>query len=410
MNERIYWVWLTMIFGPGSSRIWKVMNTYRDVRTAYEQLCSGAGYGELSSRMQRNLKNVRLEDAERLIERCGEKGVSLICYSDEDYPVVLRYITNPPAVLYYMGDIGCLRAEHSVSAVGARKSGEYTLSVTQAICRQLAENGVLIVSGFALGVDIAAHIAAAGAGFPTACVLGCGLDINYPKENNIYRSVILESGGVMITEYPLGTTAFAPNFPKRNRILSALGDALIVFEATLKSGSLVTAQLASEQGREIFCLPPRDVFSDNYAGNISLLRNGAIPLYDAQDIMDFFGIVKMPEREEKEVHISSFAEEMDLPAGKRSAKKAEGNSRGADKNKAENKPGNKEQSSASAELPEGLSDTQRSIAELLRGGAVHADEIAVRLGMEQTELMTELTVMEISGTVRQKAGKMFELC
>ncbi len=405
MDEKRYWVWLTMIFGVGSRRVWEAMNLFQSAQEAYEQLSGGETALNMTDRELRNLRGTDISAAEKLMEQCSKKGIGTVCYTDEDYPAPLRYITNPPAVLYYKGDIGCLGAEMSVTSVGARKAGEYGLRATREICRELAQNGVLIVSGFALGVDITSHLAAAEGGFPTACVLGCGLDIDYPKENIKHRQTILDAGGVFVTEFPPGTSPFAGNFPKRNRILAALGRAAVVFEATINSGSLITANIAAEQGREIFCLPPSDIFDEAFSGNIAILRSGAAPLYGAEDIFDFFGMNILPETEE-EVHFSSFAEELDVPEKKKPPKKsAEKKSDAEEKNApaAENVPVKKK-------FPEGLEGLQRDIAELLAGGALHADELAVRLGTEQTELMTELTELEILGIVRQQAGKMFELC
>ncbi|MBQ9898185.1 MAG: DNA-processing protein DprA [Ruminococcus sp.] len=406
MDEKRYWVWLTMIFGAGSRRVWEAMNLFQSAQEAYEQLSGGETALNMTDRELRNLRGTDISDAEKLMERCSDKGIGVVCYTDADYPAPLRYITNPPAVLYYKGDIGCLGAEMSVTSVGARKAGEYGLRATREICRGLAQNGVLIVSGFALGVDITSHLAAAEVGSPTACVLGCGLDIDYPKENIKHRQAILDAGGAFISEYPPGTSPFAGNFPKRNRILAALGRAAVIFEATINSGSLITANIAAEQGREIFCLPPSDIFDEAFSGNIAVLRSGAVPLYGVEDIFDYFGIASAPGSGE-EVRISAFAEELNVPEKKKPPKKSAGRSARA---AAEKKLTDKREEPAAKAVPEGLAGLQRDIAELLAGGALHADEIAARLGTGQTELMTELTELEILGIVRQQAGKMFELC
>ena len=290
MDDTKYWVWLMMVFGVGSRRIWDTVNIYGDAENTYTALVSGGNGFSVTQAEKRNIGNVSLEQAQEYIERCASKGIGIAGYSSREYPPQLRNVFNPPAVLHYRGNIACLTGTRTITAVGTRTPSVYGADAAYKICRQLAAEGFVIVSGFAVGTDIAAHMAAADCRRPTACVLGCGIDINYPKPNIRFYEKILESGGVFISEYPPGTEPHSTNFPKRNRILAALGRLTLVFEASIKSGSLITANMAADCGRDVFVLPPADIFGNAFSGNIALLRDGAQPLYGTSEVIECFSI------------------------------------------------------------------------------------------------------------------------
>lgn len=413
MDETRYWMWLTMVFGVGSRRIWEAMCMFETAEEAYACLTGSEHDMNLEESELHNIQTISTHQAVQFLEQCRSMGVEAVGYSSEKYPHQLRHISNPPAVLFYKGNIGCLSGTKTITAVGTRNASEYSLGAAHRICGELASDGFVIVSGFAVGTDITAHLAAVGVHRPTACVLGCGADVNYPKKNFQYRDAVIENGGVFITEYPPGTPAYPANFPKRNRILAGLGRAAVVFEASAKSGSLITANLAAEQGRDVFCLPPADIFADSYSGNVELLRSGAIPLFGASDITDRFLIgssVDTEIRSERYTGISSFG-----IAGrevKRRKKRTENENRKAaeipvspevknEKLKADKK--------AVPELPDDLTELQKRIAETLLSGPVHADIMVQQLDIDASELMMELTELEIMGIVRSLPGKMFEI-
>lgn len=432
MNDTMYWMWLTMVFGTGSRRIWQVMDLYETAGDAYNGILTDRHLLNLTDKEQRNIKSISIDEADEHIRKCAEKGIGVTGYGDSDYPPQLRHIKNPPAVLYYKGNIGCLRGTRTVAAVGTRNATDYGLMAAQRICRELAVNGVVIVSGFALGTDITAHMAAAEEGRPTACVLGCGVDVDYPRGNMIYRDKILSSGGVFVSEFPPGTRAFAPNFPKRNRILAALGYAAVIFEASLKSGSLITAGLASEQGRDVFVLPPANIFSASFSGNAQLLRDGAQLLLDHRCVLDIFrfgGVLDIEIRSDAPPHISSFGVQaiktVALPPAEKAVEdvmKAKNVSKdysaGTDEpgtaeddrgSAADNADTANEESAHAAAETEGLTNIEKQICGLLGGGSMHADTIAQRLDIDASELMVELTELELYGVIRSLPGKLFEL-
>ena len=416
MNETKYWVWLSMVFGIGSRRIWELMKFYQTAGEAYDDLSRGASALNFKENESENIAKTDISLAERLIDNCSSKGIEVIGYGSRLYPPQLRYVANPPAVLYYKGNISCLRGTRTATAVGTRRASAYGLRVTSQICRELALKGVVIVSGFAVGTDITAQLAAADEGRPSACVLGCGIDVDYPRENVRFRDHILETGGVFISEYPPGTPPHSGNFPKRNRILAALGRVAVVFEASAKSGSLITANLASDQGRELFCLPPADITSSAYSGNVQLLRQGAALLLSAQDVLDCFRIGGANDSEiRRDLSENIFMPDMQPDPQRKRELRDEMLAR---INVTQGMPETAEKAEAPAAAPvkkaaepdlSELEGVQLEIAKLLLEGALHADVIAQRTGADAASLMAELTELELSGVVRSLPGKMFEL-
>lgn len=427
MKETKYWVWLTMVFGVGNQRLWQAMSLFEKASDAYNSLKNSYSKLRFNSTEQKNIRSISLLKAEEFIEGCEKKGITLLCYDEEDYPRTLRHIYNPPAVLYCRGNLSCLRNRKTVTAVGARKASFYGTEAASRICRELAERGILIVSGFALGTDIAAHLAAAKLRKPTVCVLGCGVDVDYPRENIGYRDTILASGGLFISEYPPGTPAHGYNFPKRNRILAALGRVTVVFEASRRSGSLITAGLAADHGREVFVLPPADVFSESFGGNVKLIKDGATPLLNSAGILECFqagGYIDMEIRSEVYTGIDSYISEDEEENSDTEKLRTEKYRLSESDNKEESEAFSGESSendadtAASASVHKSvteaeyygeLTELQRKIAVLLEEGRLHADVISDTLGIDSSELMTELTELELMGAVRALPGKMYEI-
>lgn len=431
MEENLYWLWLTMVFGTANSRIWELMCLFQSASEAYDHIINEDPLIILTDEERSAVSKNSIIQAQKYIEYCRSKGIGVIGYSDKNYPQRLRHIYNPPAVLYYKGNISCLEGSRTVTAVGARKASDYSISVTYKVCRELAKNSIVIVSGFAVGTDITAHMAAVEANRPTICVLGCGVDVDYPKENFRYRDKIIENGGVFVSEYPPGTPPYSLNFPKRNRILAALGYVTIVFEASLKSGSLITAGFAADQGREVFCLPPSDIFSNACSGNAQLLSEGARMLLNIREVIDEFLIgspIDMEIRNPGNSDISQFSLRSSADTGgdflssSKSRAKRKRNNETTKKiieinettaseeiitNTAEVK--NDTHDSSPYDTDDELNDTQKRICQSLSGGAVHADLLSQQLEIDVQELMTELTELEILGKIRSLPGKMYEI-
>lgn len=214
--------------------------------------------------------------------QCQRLGVRLLTIFEDDYPASLRQIADPPLVLYVMGQLP--QAKYAVAIVGSRDCTDYGLKAAKFFSKQLALRGIPIISGGARGIDTAAHEACLEAGGTTVAVLGCGIDVAYPEENKALFQRIAQNGAV-ITEYAPGVSPLSRNFPARNRIVVGLSQAVLVAEAAQKSGALITAHLAADEGREVYCVPG-SIFTGKSVGCHSLLRKGAKPVDCVEDILE----------------------------------------------------------------------------------------------------------------------------
>jgi DNA processing protein len=227
---------------------------------------------------------VRARDA---LARASAHQIAPIGWSDASYPVALTTIADPPPVLWTRGDVAALSTP-CVAIVGARAASPYGLSVAEHLAADLAGSGVTIVSGFARGVDAAAHRGALAGRGPTVAVLGCGADVIYPPEHGALAREI-ERSGALVSEFVPGTPPLPQFFPQRNRIISGLSRAVVVIEAGEKSGSLITARCALEQGRDVLAVPG-NVLSGRNRGAHGLLRDGAKIVETADDILEELGM------------------------------------------------------------------------------------------------------------------------
>jgi DNA processing protein len=222
----------------------------------------------------------RLAATEELA-RTARAGITLLCWHDADFPRWLLNIPDPPILLYVKGRTEVL-SKAGVSVVGSRAASSYGLKMAEELAGQLARRGLTVISGLAMGIDAAAHRGALAAGGQTIGVLGCGLDVIYPEQNRKLFELIPENGAI-VSEYPLGTGPDGFRFPARNRIISGLGLGVVVVEATQRSGSLITAELALDQGRDVFAVPGR-ADSVKSTGTHRLLQAGAKLVLDVNDI------------------------------------------------------------------------------------------------------------------------------
>ena len=212
-----------------------------------------------------------------------------ISIKNNKYPNQLKNIYDPPAKLYVLGNRFILN-QRNFAIVGSRKATQYGKKIAMQISKELAENGLNVVSGLAIGIDSYAHLGCLqvkDAG-KTIAVLGSGLDGIYPKENRKLAEQIINSGGCIISEYPIGSKIEKNNFPQRNRIISGLSEGILVVEASQKSGALITAEFGAEQGKEVFAVP-RDINKEQSEGCNLLIKDGANVVTSSQDIIDIIG-------------------------------------------------------------------------------------------------------------------------
>jgi len=289
MDDKYYLVAMNMIPGLGSLRVKNLMDKFgspQEVFNASEKdLLRVSGIGkEIIAR----IKNFDFKTVEEEFSVCKKNGIKIICIEDEEYPPLLKEIPDPPLVLYVMGKIPTWRFNFAI--VGSRRASFYGISTAERFAFQLASLGFCIISGLARGIDSSAHRGALKAGGKTIAILGSGLLNVYPPENKSLAEEIIDRGAV-ISEFPLKTPPHRENFPRRNRIISGLSQGVLVVEAARRSGALITADLALEQGREVFAIPGK-VNSPTSSGTNYLIKQGAKLVDAVEDILEEFGIHK----------------------------------------------------------------------------------------------------------------------
>jgi DNA processing protein len=215
--------------------------------------------------------------------------INKVSLNANGFPEVLTHIPDPPKKLYILGDLGPTLGQPALAVVGSRRVTPYGRGVTDELVRAVAQQGVVIISGLALGVDAIAHQAALAVGGKTIAVLGCGLDKPYPATNRQLARRILQQGGALVSEYPEGTPPLQHHFIARNRLVSGLADGVLIAEAAAKSGTLHTAAFALDQGKAVMAVPG-NVTSELSKGTNNLIRAGASPITQPQDILDVLGI------------------------------------------------------------------------------------------------------------------------
>lgn len=283
-RDTLYWIWLAQKLGAGSFKLTELIRKFGSAYEIYRIDPSHTAFIDRDrGHTAERLADKELTEANRICSICRENGIDIITYADERYPQRLRAIQNPPAVLYCRGLLPNFDRLLCISVVGTRKMSEYGCRATYTISYELANAGVITVSGMAMGVDGVVACAGFASGGHTVAVLGCGIDIVYPKCNSLIYSELIKHGTV-ISEYPPGTRATKYTFPLRNRIISGLCQGTFVVEGDRTSGSLITARLALLQGREVFALPG-NVGESNSAGTNELIHDGAHPVGCTFDII-----------------------------------------------------------------------------------------------------------------------------
>lgn len=289
--EKQYWIWLSLIPNLGSKKIQKLLERYKTPEGIYRakakelETLNGIGEKTIAQILDEKIKN----SVEKHIEYMLRNNIDIIPITDKQYPKILKKIYDPPFSLYCKGDKAILN-QKSIGIVGCREVSEYGKRATKYFAYHLAKEGRHIVSGLAKGVDSYAHIGAicaqeecyphvdniesCGKCGKTIAVVGNGLDMVYPKENEGLERKIIEKGGIILSEYPLGTKPEKMNFPARNRIISGMSQGILVVEAKDKSGTLITVDFALEQGRDVFVVPG-NINSINSVGTNRLIQQGA---------------------------------------------------------------------------------------------------------------------------------------
>lgn len=289
MDERLYYLWLSLRLGAGSRSAVRLVRAAGSARAVYENLTDEI-LSAAKIRQSTALKLTQgrdLSDCEEILKACDDGGIAVLSPDMPEYPRSLCSLMDMPLVLFCKGRVPDFNNSFSCAVVGTRKMTDYGKRMAYSIGRGLADGGAIVVSGLALGIDSMAMLGAQSRGGVTVGVLGCGIDIVYPPEHKDFFARTLSDGGAIITEYPPGTLPSGHNFPARNRIISGLCEATVVVEANIGSGSLITARHALYQGREVFAVPG-NVGDPMCEGSNALIKNGASPATNANDILERF--------------------------------------------------------------------------------------------------------------------------
>jgi DNA processing protein len=349
----MYWVGFNMVKGIGSVRFKTLLDAFGNAEAAWNASPQALLEAGLSRKIVESFQRVRKSvSLEQVWQRLQSLDVQVLTWEDEGFPCHLKEIDQPPPVLYIRGTL-TPEDEWAVAIVGTRRVTAYGRQVAEDVATALARNGVTIVSGLARGVDSIAYQAALNAGGRTLAVLGNGIDLVYPPENRRLAAQITEHGA-LVSDYALGTPPDGVNFPPRNRIISGLAMAVIVVEAGQTSGALITASFAAEQGRDVFAVPG-NINAPQSQGTNRLIRDGAQPLLNPQDVLEALNLTMVAEH--RAVRVA---------------------------------------------LPTDPVESQ--LYKLLSHQPMHVDEIRAQANMPIETVTATLVMMELKGMVRQVGG------
>jgi len=354
--------WLTYAQAKASV-LCQILEEFRSAENVYDQLLKDKGKA-LKPYLSQAQIDLLLEKAKpqpmhEMMLTMQRHQMGVIGIDAHNYPDSLRMIPDPPAILFYRGELDCLMGK-CIAIVGTRKAAPNTIEATQRIARDLSNAGVTVVSGLAMGIDSAAHQGCLEGTSPTVALLGCGIDIDYPSSNHNLKERIVASGGLLLSEYPPGTPGMPWHFPVRNRMISGLCRAVVMMEAQIRSGTMTTVSHALDQGKDVYAYPG-NIGSEWAEGAHQLLREGASYFTSAEDILENLNWVNakpVPTRQEK------------------------------------------------SSLPP-MSDGQRTIYSLLSQREMSFDELANATGFDAPGLSGELTMLTILGLIRSLPGKTY---
>jgi DNA processing protein len=365
VNDLRYWVGFNRAKGIGPARLRALIQRFGDVETAWKAPAEALRQAGLDERTVNSLLTTqRTCDLDAALDAIEQADARIVLFDDDEYPPLLRQISDPPPLLYVKGALE--KADHrAIAIVGTRLATDYGKTMAQQIATSLAQAGLTIVSGLARGIDVAAHQAALKAGGRTIAVLPCGIDRVYPPEHGPVADQIVTSGAV-ISEFALGTPPEKGNFAPRNRIVSGLSLGVVVVEAGAKSGALISADQALEQGREVFAVPG-NALSKTSKGTNALIQAGARMTTSGEDILDELGLTNLLK-----------------PA----------------------KPVARNTPQTSVYTP--ANDSEAAVLRCLSTEPQHVDDLARHCGLPVAQVSGTLTILEIKGLVRQ-IGSMFAL-
>ena len=412
----IHWIWFANRPNLSDRGRAEILQHFQDAEDVYFAASDAFSCVDgLTAEALASLQDKDLSQAEQILGECAKKQIHILTWRDAAYPVRLKAIADPPVVLYYKGRLPQFDALPLIAVVGTRDATAYGLTTAKRMGSQIAACGGIVVSGIASGIDGMAMRGALTADMPVVAVLGCGADVIYPRSNrSLYADT--ERNGCLLTEFPPGTPPAKWNFPRRNRIISGISCGVLVVEAPEKSGALITARQAADQGRDVFVVPGNsDVASCK--GSNALMRDGGIPVSSGWDVLSEY-VSLFPDKihdssrssrqmaypdeveqlqRETEVPMPKVAETPQIPEKRKSKKKKEIDNRQMPPYIDAEEP-----------LPP-LSSQEEAIVQLLRGGITLVDDLMAQSGQNAGSVLATLTMLEIKGIVARLPGKRVEL-
>ena len=404
----LYWIWFAQLQGIPCKTKCMLLDRFaspEDLYHAEGKTLTELEYLTVKERAALELKD--LKPARQILHQCQELGIGILTYRDEAFPARLRHIPQPPMVLYYKGILPNMGKRPVIAVVGTRKASPYGMSVARRITAQIAACGGLVVSGGAAGIDTMALHGAIDAGQMPVAVLGCGVDVVYPASNRqLFRQLAKE--GCLISEYPPGTPANSWHFPHRNRIMSGMSNGVLVVEAPERSGALITARAALEQGRDVYIVPGNiDVLACQ--GSNALLQDGAAAVFTGYDVVReyesvFPGIVR-----NRLVTVNNL---QNKPAPKVAQKRIFPENIPNREEKPEKKPidnGGKSPYSVVIKQQPELSGEEQAIVALLQKQPQPMDDVLARSPYPAGKTTSLLTMLAIKGVVKNYPGGLVSL-
>ena len=406
-----YWIWLQNALGAGA-RTDEILSYFS---TPEELYLAGSGEWRLSGLFTEKkieaLRSSTPSETLKILNECKQKGYSIITPDSDEYPERLKTLSDMPLVLYGIGDCSVLKDTLSIGVVGTREASHYGIEIAQKLSFSLASSGATIVSGGALGIDSEAHAGAMLAKGRTLAFLGCGLSFGYLKENASLRRAITRYGAV-VSEYQPFASASRTTFPIRNRLISGVSLGVVVIEAGVKSGSLITADRALEQGRDVFAVPG-DIVRSSFDGTNHLIKNGAKPVFSAEDILceyeylygDLINVEKA-KAPLSEIEYVNYRKPKNKTV-KTVEKAVEGTS--VKENNEELKIASKEKIIVKKELPCEASEDAKKVYAVLSEREMHIDDIVRQTELRMNIVLASLTELELFGVVELVSGKKYKI-
>ncbi len=396
MDQRVYWIWMQLALKPGSHLTNRLLEKFSSPDRVYAADAKAYKAAGFHAYQYKPLTDKSLQAAVLLLRKTTAMGGWVLTPDDRYFPDGLRNIDAMPLVLYGRGEMPDLNLLPSIAMVGTRKCTSTGIDSAGFLAKGVAKGGAVVVSGGAIGIDAACHAGALDAGGITVAVQGCGLDVPYPPKNETLRRQILRRGGAILTEHPLGAKALSSHFRPRNRLISGMTDGTCVIEAPYRSGALITANFAREQGKDVFAVPG-SIFSFHSAGCNRLIRQGAILVNEGADIImeyqsRYAGLLDIEAAQTVTFSKPETKTEKAVSAGDHMS------SASPAVKAVEKRP-----------LPAGVTEKAAMLYAQLTAQPKATDELAETLKWSTAEVLTALTELELFGFVENHPGKLYSI-